>query len=94
MHFATWQNQRSHVVSQGNQRFLYQTSQPAAGTGATATDDDDGLGPLPDGKRLINLKPWLEKKIQHLRINKLQFFQFVRLGTKSSTRQPSVFRES
>lgn len=86
MHFATWQNQRSHVVSQGNQRFLYQTSQPAAGgTGATATDDDDGLGALPDGKQ-INLKHWLDKKIQH--------FLFIRLGTKSSTRQPCVFRES
>lgn len=54
MHFATWQNQRSHVVSQGNQRFLYQTSQPAAGSGTPATDDDDGLGPLPDGELKIN----------------------------------------
>lgn len=49
MHFATWQNQRSHVVSQGNQRFLYQT-QAAPSGGTTAPDDDDGLGPLPDGK--------------------------------------------
>lgn len=51
MHFATWQNQRSHVVSQGNQRFLYQTNQ-AAPTGGTpvAQDDDDGLGALPDGE--------------------------------------------
>lgn len=50
MHFATWQNQRSHVVSQGNQRFLYQTQ--AAPTGGTpATEEDDvGLGPLPDGE--------------------------------------------
>ncbi|XP_031619343.1 E3 ubiquitin-protein ligase Su(dx) [Contarinia nasturtii] len=48
MHFATWQNQRSHVVSQGNQRFLYQT-QTAPSGGSTAPDDDDGLGPLPDG---------------------------------------------
>lgn len=49
MHFATWQNQRSHVVSQGNQRFLYQTQ--AAPTGGVATpDDDDGLGALPDGE--------------------------------------------
>lgn len=49
MHFATWQNQRSHVVSQGNQRFLYQT-QPAPTGGTPAQDDDDGLGPLPDGE--------------------------------------------
>lgn len=43
------------MVSQGNQRFLYQTSQPAAGTGATVTDDDDGLGPLPDGEQATTL---------------------------------------
>lgn len=55
MHFATWQNQRSHVVSQGNQRFLYQTQ--AAPTGGTpAQDDDDGLGALPDGKLNCLLK--------------------------------------
>lgn len=53
MHFATWQNQRSHVVSQGNQRFLYQTQ--AAPAGAAAQDDDDGLGALPDGMSLLIL---------------------------------------
>lgn len=50
MHFATWQNQRSHVVSQGNQRFLYQTQAAPSGGTPVAVDDDDGLGPLPDGE--------------------------------------------
>lgn len=51
MHFAHWQNQRTHVVSQGNQRFLYpQQQQPvAAGSTAATQEDDDGLGALPDG---------------------------------------------
>lgn len=48
MHFAHWQNQRTHVVSQGNQRFLYPQQQQAA-AGSVATDEDDGLGALPDG---------------------------------------------
>lgn len=65
MHFAHWQNQRTHVVSQGNQRFLY-PQQATAATAAAATgapgvagaagstpapvqDEDDGLGQLPDG---------------------------------------------
>lgn len=69
MHFQHWQGQRAHVVAQGNQRFLYpqqQTGTPAvaatatpstvAVTGAAAgqPEEDDGLGPLPDGweKRL------------------------------------------
>lgn len=49
MHFKHWQGQRQHIVSQGNQRFLY----PQQGTGNTTTatnnDEEDGLGPLPDG---------------------------------------------
>lgn len=51
MHFAHWQNQRTHVVSQGNQRFLYpQQQQATAATGDAPTqEDDDGLGALPDG---------------------------------------------
>lgn len=40
--FQQWQGQREHIVSQGNQRFLYQQSQMAA-------QEDDGLGALPDG---------------------------------------------
>lgn len=39
--FQQWQGQREHIVSQGNQRFLYQSSQ--------VVQEDDGLGPLPDG---------------------------------------------
>lgn len=54
MHFAHWQNQRTHVVSQGNQRFLYPQQQQAA-AGSVVTEEDDGLGALPDG--------W-EKRIQ------------------------------
>lgn len=52
--FQQWQGQREHIVSQGNQRFLYQQSQVAA-------QEDDGLGPLPDGweKRIQpNNKPY------------------------------------
>lgn len=58
MHFATWQNQRSTIVSQVNQRFLYPQQQPppvasSSSTGATTTttaqDEEEVLGPLPDG---------------------------------------------
>lgn len=55
MHFAHWQNQRTHVVSQGNQRFLYPQQQQAAAGSVAVTEEDDGLGTLPDG--------W-EKRIQ------------------------------
>lgn len=57
MHFQHWQGQRAHVVAQGNQRFLYsqQQQQPTAVTAAVTQDDEDALGPLPDG--------W-EKKVQ------------------------------
>ena len=57
MHFQHWQGQRAHVVAQGNQRFLYgqQQQQPTAVTAAATQDDEDTLGPLPDG--------W-EKKVQ------------------------------
>ncbi|XP_023298256.2 E3 ubiquitin-protein ligase Su(dx) [Lucilia cuprina] len=57
MHFQHWQGQRAHVVAQGNQRFLYgqQQQQPTAVTAAATQDDEDSLGPLPDG--------W-EKKVQ------------------------------
>lgn len=56
MHFATWQNQRSTIASQVNQRFLYPQQQPApvasssSTTSATAAqDEEEVLGPLPDG---------------------------------------------
>ncbi|CRL01599.1 CLUMA_CG014414, isoform A [Clunio marinus] len=50
MHFQHWQGQRAHVMTQGNQRFLYpQHAQASNTTQAPAQDDDDGLGPLPDG---------------------------------------------
>ncbi|XP_030561304.1 E3 ubiquitin-protein ligase Su(dx) [Drosophila novamexicana] len=57
MHFQHWQGQRAHVVAQGNQRFLYsqQQQQPTAVTAPVTQDDEDALGPLPDG--------W-EKKVQ------------------------------
>lgn len=56
MHFQHWQGQRAHVVAQGNQRFLYQQQQQAnAAAASTCQEDEDTLGPLPDG--------W-EKKVQ------------------------------
>ncbi|EDV31343.1 uncharacterized protein Dana_GF14597 [Drosophila ananassae] len=57
MHFQHWQGQRAHVVAQGNQRYLYsqQQQQPTAVTAQVTQDDEDALGPLPDG--------W-EKKVQ------------------------------
>lgn len=47
IHYHMWQNQRSHIVTQGNQRFLY----PAPPQGAAGAEgrDDETLGPLPDG---------------------------------------------
>ena len=50
MQFQHWQGQRSHVMSQSNQRFLYpQHAQASNTTQAPAQDEDDGLGALPDG---------------------------------------------
>lgn len=50
MHFQHWQGQRAHVMTQGNQRFLYpQHAQASNTTQAPVQDDDDGLGTLPDG---------------------------------------------
>lgn len=50
MHFQHWQGQRAHVMTQGNQRFLYpQHAQQSNTTQAPVQDDDDGLGALPDG---------------------------------------------
>lgn len=51
MQFQHWQGQRSHVMTQGNQRFLY-PQQPMASNTTTAPaqeDEVDGLGALPDG---------------------------------------------
>ncbi len=50
MHFQHWQGQRAHVMSQGNQRFLYpQHAQQPSTTQGSTTEDEDGLGTLPDG---------------------------------------------
>jgi len=59
MHFQHWQGQRAHVVSQGNQRYLYsqQQQQPTAVTAQVTQDDEDALGALPDGweKKVIRV---------------------------------------
>uniref|UniRef100_A0A336KI16 E3 ubiquitin-protein ligase n=1 Tax=Culicoides sonorensis TaxID=179676 RepID=A0A336KI16_CULSO len=51
LHYEQWQGQRAHIVSQGNQRFLYpQHSQTSNSTAAGMQDDDEeSLGPLPEG---------------------------------------------
>lgn len=50
MHFQHWQGQRAHVMSQGNQRFLYpQHAQSSNSTQAPVADEEDGMGALPDG---------------------------------------------
>lgn len=50
MHFQHWQGQRAHVMTQGNQRFLYpQHAQQSNTTQAPVQDEEDGLGALPDG---------------------------------------------
>jgi NEDD4-like E3 ubiquitin-protein ligase WWP1 len=50
MHFQHWQGQRAHVMTQGNQRFLYpQHAQTSNTTQAPVADEDDSLGALPDG---------------------------------------------
>lgn len=52
-HYQQWQGQRQHIVSQGNQRFLYPQNPivqgSAAGPSTSAHEEDDGLGPLPPG---------------------------------------------
>ncbi|KAK9882482.1 hypothetical protein WA026_021823 [Henosepilachna vigintioctopunctata] len=50
-HYQQWQGERQHIVSQGNQRFLYPQHQagPVPGPSAKVPDEDDGLGPLPPG---------------------------------------------
>lgn len=48
--FQHWQGQRAHIMTQGNQRFLYpQHAQQSNTTQAPTQDDEDGLGPLPEG---------------------------------------------
>lgn len=51
MHFQHWQGQRAHVMTQGNQRFLYPQHAQASNTtqAPVAEDDAEGLGILPDG---------------------------------------------
>lgn len=48
MHFQHWQGQRQHIISQGNQRFLYPQHAQQSNT-TSVQEEDDGLGPLPDG---------------------------------------------
>ncbi|XP_065078257.1 E3 ubiquitin-protein ligase Su(dx) [Ochlerotatus camptorhynchus] len=48
MHFQHWQGQRQHIISQGNQRFLYPQHAQQSNT-TSVQEDDDGLGTLPDG---------------------------------------------
>lgn len=48
MHFQHWQGQRQHIISQGNQRFLYPQHAQQSNT-TPVQEEDDGLGPLPDG---------------------------------------------
>uniref|UniRef100_A0A182NF92 HECT-type E3 ubiquitin transferase n=1 Tax=Anopheles dirus TaxID=7168 RepID=A0A182NF92_9DIPT len=49
MHFQHWQGQRQHIISQGNQRFLYPQHAQQSNSISVAHEEDDGLGPLPDG---------------------------------------------
>lgn len=50
LNFQHWQGQRQHVMSQGNQRFLYpQHAQASNTTQGSTTEDEDALGALPDG---------------------------------------------
>uniref|UniRef100_A0A182YFH2 HECT-type E3 ubiquitin transferase n=1 Tax=Anopheles stephensi TaxID=30069 RepID=A0A182YFH2_ANOST len=49
MHFQHWQGQRQHIISQGNQRFLYPQHAQQSNSTSAAHEEDDGLGPLPDG---------------------------------------------
>ncbi|KAL3280597.1 hypothetical protein HHI36_003829 [Cryptolaemus montrouzieri] len=50
-HYQQWQGERQHIVSQGNQRFLYPQHQtgPVPGPSTSVPEEDDGLGPLPPG---------------------------------------------
>uniref|UniRef100_A0A182SZ70 E3 ubiquitin-protein ligase n=1 Tax=Anopheles maculatus TaxID=74869 RepID=A0A182SZ70_9DIPT len=49
LHFQHWQGQRQHIISQGNQRFLYPQHAQQSNSTSIAHEEDDGLGPLPDG---------------------------------------------
>ncbi|XP_055639168.1 E3 ubiquitin-protein ligase Su(dx) [Toxorhynchites rutilus septentrionalis] len=49
MHFQHWQGQRQHIISQGNQRFLYPQHAQQSNTTSVPHEEDDGLGVLPDG---------------------------------------------
>lgn len=49
MHFQHWQGQRQHIISQGNQRFLYPQHAQQSNTTSVPHEEDDGLGALPDG---------------------------------------------
>ncbi|XP_058061832.1 E3 ubiquitin-protein ligase Su(dx) [Anopheles bellator] len=49
MHFQHWQGQRQHIISQGNQRFLYPQHAQQSNTISVPHEEDDGLGALPEG---------------------------------------------
>lgn len=49
-HYQHWQGERAHVMTQGNQRFLYPQHPNAAHADLSAiAEEDDALGPLPEG---------------------------------------------
>lgn len=48
-HFQQWQGERAHVMTQGNQRFLYPQHSQGPVPSTSTTEEDDALGPLPAG---------------------------------------------
>ncbi|XP_034230573.1 E3 ubiquitin-protein ligase Su(dx) [Thrips palmi] len=49
-HYQHWQGQRDHVMTQGNQRFLYPQNPTTPHADLTAiAEEEDALGPLPEG---------------------------------------------
>lgn len=48
-HFQQWQGERAHVMTQGNQRFLYPQHSQAPVPSTSTAEEDDALGPLPSG---------------------------------------------
>jgi atrophin-1 interacting protein 5 (WW domain-containing E3 ubiquitin protein ligase 1) len=49
MHFQHWQGQRAHVMTQGNQRFLYPQHAQASNTTQAPASEDDTDEALPEG---------------------------------------------
>lgn len=52
--FQHWQGQRAHIITQGNQRFLYPQHAQTANSAAAQDEEDDALGPLPVIINIIN----------------------------------------